>query len=100
MFKDFYSSCRSNGGFTYINNFYFKKQKRVKKTILKLALLGILFTAVPACNTANNEDKTEQTGAEYTSAYVCPMHCKGSGSDTTGLCPVCGMDLVENSDKK
>ncbi|HQW25794.1 MAG: hypothetical protein IPN60_09930 [Saprospiraceae bacterium] len=34
------------------------------------------------------------TGKEYTSAYVCPMHCKESGSDTTGLCPVCGMDYV------
>jgi hypothetical protein len=72
----------------------------MKKTILKLALLGILFTAIAACNTTNNENKTEQAGPEYTSAYVCPMHCEGSGSDTAGLCPVCGMDLIENADKK
>ncbi len=35
-------------------------------------------------------------GKEYTSLYVCPMHCKGSGSDTPGTCPVCGMDYVKN----
>ena len=39
---------------------------------------------------------TAQTGKEYTSKYVCPMHCKGSGSDEAGKCPVCGMDYVLN----
>lgn len=33
-------------------------------------------------------------GKEFTAAYVCPMHCDGSGSDTAGECPVCGMDYV------
>ena len=33
-------------------------------------------------------------GAAYTSAYVCPMHCEGSGSEQEGKCPVCGMDYV------
>jgi hypothetical protein len=37
-------------------------------------------------------------GPEYTSAYVCPMHCEGSGSDKPGKCPVCGMDYVANTD--
>jgi len=32
---------------------------------------------------------------EYVSAYICPMHCKGSGSDTPGKCPVCEMDYVK-----
>ena len=36
----------------------------------------------------------EHTGPEYTSAYVCPMHCKGSGSDEPGKCPECGMAYV------
>ncbi|NOT36193.1 MAG: hypothetical protein HOP11_02315 [Saprospiraceae bacterium] len=36
--------------------------------------------------------KEDQSGPEYTSAYICPMHCKGSGSDKPGTCPVCGMD--------
>ncbi len=37
-------------------------------------------------------------GPEYNSAYVCPMHCEGSGSDSPGECPVCGMAYVENSE--
>jgi len=26
-------------------------------------------------------------GMEYTSTYVCPMHCKSSGSEQPGKCP-------------
>lgn len=37
-------------------------------------------------------EKVDTTGIEYTSKYICPMHCKGSGSDQPGVCPVCGMD--------
>jgi len=37
-------------------------------------------------------------GAAYESAYVCPMHCKGSGSDKAGTCPVCKMDYVAIAD--
>lgn len=37
-------------------------------------------------------------GPEYTSKYVCPMHCEGSGSDSEGKCPVCGMTYVLNED--
>lgn len=33
---------------------------------------------------------------EHTAAYICPMHCKGSGSDVAGKCPTCGMDYVKN----
>ena len=33
-------------------------------------------------------------GPEYTSQYVCPMHCEGSGSSEPGKCPVCNMDYV------
>ncbi len=36
--------------------------------------------------------------AAFTSAYVCPMHCEGSGSDVTGKCPVCNMDYVAQVD--
>lgn len=35
-------------------------------------------------------------GPEYTSKYICPMHCEGSGSDEEGKCPVCGMTYVLN----
>ena len=43
--------------------------------------------------------KVDRSGPEYTSAYICPMHCKGSGSDTAGICPVCKMDYVINEKK-
>ena len=47
--------------------------------------------------TANMEGEgADMSGPEYTSAYVCPMHCKGSGAAEPGKCPVCGMDLMEN----
>lgn len=38
----------------------------------------------------------DKSGPEYTSKYICPMYCKGSGSDQPGKCPVCGMDYVLN----
>lgn len=42
-------------------------------------------------NTGNN-----QLNEEYTAKYICPNHDKGSGSDSPGDCPVCGMELIEN----
>ena len=39
----------------------------------------------------------DQSAMEYASMYVCPMHCKGSGSHEAGKCPVCTMDYVKNS---
>lgn len=38
--------------------------------------------------------ETHTGGKEYSSAYICPMHCEGSGSSQPGTCPVCGMDYV------
>jgi hypothetical protein len=79
----------------------------------KLLLLSIALTAFfAACggNSTQNQDQgaagsttptqlegnQAEQGPEYTSAYICPMHCKGSGNDTPGTCPVCGMDYVKN----
>jgi hypothetical protein len=42
----------------------------------------------------------EGEGKEYTSAYICPMHCTGSGSDQAGTCPTCEMDYVVNEKVK
>jgi hypothetical protein len=42
------------------------------------------------------EEMVDKSGPEYTSAYVCPMHCEGSGSKGPGVCPSCGMDYVMN----
>jgi len=47
--------------------------------------------------TEAGETKAPQ-GKEYTSRYICPMHCEGSGSDEPGQCPACGMDYVLNKD--
>lgn len=46
--------------------------------------------------TSSEKDKS---GPEYTSKYVCPMHCEGSGSEEPGKCPVCGMDYVLNDEE-
>lgn len=81
----------------------------------QLIILGIALTAfIAACggnannSNQNQEAPTDQTtetqaaeqGPEFTSAYVCPMHCEGSGSDQPGTCPVCGMDYVANENAK
>ncbi len=43
-------------------------------------------------------ETAKMEGKEYTSKYVCPMHCEGSGSDEEGKCPVCGMSYVLNEE--
>ena len=45
-----------------------------------------------------NTDEAHGANAAFTSAYVCPMHCEGSGSDKAGTCPVCKMDYVAHAD--
>jgi hypothetical protein len=71
-----------------------------------IAALFILAFALASCGGGHSHDHSgtsqeqsaEQTGPEYTSAYVCPMHCTGSGSGQPGKCPECGMDYVANKD--
>ncbi len=66
--------------------------------IKSLLIVGILALSGVAITSCGNSSKTEShaQGKEYTSAYVCPMYCEGSGSDKEGTCPVCGMDYVKN----
>ncbi len=47
-------------------------------------------------------EQQEDLGIEYTSKFICPNHCKGSGSDKEGECsnPECGMELMENPNYK
>jgi hypothetical protein len=93
------------------------------QSILWMMLLGMVISlSVSSCGEAPKAADTNQTeeaindeegsaeaaveavpdesGPEYTSAYICPMHCKGSGSAEPGTCPVCGMDLVMNENAK
>lgn len=71
--------------------------KNLKMLFLSLTFLasGLTFSAC-----GGNNKAADQQGKEYTSAYVCPMHCEGSGSDEAGKCPVCEMDYVKNEDHK
>lgn len=54
----------------------------------------------PHTHTHNPDGSIDKSGPEWTSDYVCPMHCKGSGDSKKGTCPVCNMKLVKNKDKK
>lgn len=64
------------------------------KIIFLFLSLSATSIALSSCGT--NSTNTKQQGKEYTSAYVCPMHCEESGADEAGKCPVCGMDYVKN----
>ena len=64
-------------------------------------LVGVsLFLASCGGTDTTKKTSTEPHGVTtaHTSAYVCPMHCKDSGSDAAGTCPVCGMDYVKSED--
>jgi hypothetical protein len=72
--------------------------------ILSLFAMSLLVAACGgSSNSSSNTDAesmeaVDKNEPEYTSAYVCPMHCKGSGSAEAGKCPVCKMDYVVNED--
>ena len=86
------------------------------KSLKSMGMLTLLFSLslfLFSCgggNTAHDHDQTEHShdathttavhgeGKAYTSAYVCPMHCEGSGSEEPGTCPVCGMDYVAQAE--
>ena len=71
--------------------------KNFRIIFLFVALMATaMFITSCSSNTGSDATKTEKQGKEYTSAYVCPMHCEGSGSDQPGKCPKCGMDYVKN----
>ncbi|MCF8248153.1 MAG: hypothetical protein K9J37_09030 [Saprospiraceae bacterium] len=76
--------------------------KKFLFSILTIAALGLA-----ACggdhqhnhgDADSGEAKAHGASKEYTSAYICPMHCEGSGSDQAGICPVCEMDYVLQAD--
>ena len=71
------------------------------KTIFGVLVLSLMLSAV-SCKDAKKEEVTTKTEKvekkEHDSAYVCPMHCEGSGNDEEGECPKCGMDYVKNED--
>ena len=67
--------------------------------LVKIALMTIALASMGLATTAcgnQAQAATEEQGKEYTSNYICPMHCEGSGSEEMGQCPACGMDYVMN----
>ena len=68
--------------------------KLKKQWLFVLALPLLMFTSCEE----DTITKSAEQGKEYTSAYICTMHCEGSGSDEAGTCPVCGMVYVANKD--
>ena len=67
--------------------------KNVKSIALGICLFSASLFAV-SCGSNSSGDNAHNTTKEYTSDYVCPMHCKDSGSSEMGTCPVCKMDYV------
>ncbi len=55
---------------------------------------------VDETNNTENQSETVEDDKDYTSKYVCAMHCEGSGNHEAGNCPVCKMELIENLDYK
>lgn len=74
----------------------------MKKSKTILAAMAVIATiTLVSCKDNKTETKTEtiaKQGKEYTSDYVCPMHCEDSGSDKEGKCDTCGMTLVKNEE--
>ena len=80
------------------------------KLILAVMAFALVSFTIVSCGNKKKADKenveastdadADKQGKEYTSAYICPMHCKDSGSDKPGTCPVCGMDYKKNEDHK
>lgn len=72
------------------------------------AILAVFAMGIAACGSEHQhgqdsaapgtEAKAHGEGKEYTSAFVCPMHCPGSGSEQAGKCPACGMDYVAQAE--
>lgn len=80
-----------------------------KKIVCFFAFAAILsLSACGGKSHSHDQSQSDQTeapgvdksGPEYTSAYICPMYCTGSGSSEPGECPVCGMDYVANEKTK
>ncbi len=70
---------------------------RQLKVFLFLLCIGLSITLISCKGEVNKkEEKKEVKGKEYTSKYICPMYCKGSGDSKMGICPVCEMDYELN----
>lgn len=80
----------------------------MKKSIVMFVFAMATFSMV-SCKDQAKEESTTETIVETTeevsteemhmASFACPMDCeKGKTYDAPGKCPVCEMDLVENSE--
>lgn len=70
-------------------------------SVMLLIMVGLFLVSCGGTDTAKKTSTSIEPHGEnaaYTSAYICPMHCKDSGSDKEGTCPVCGMDYVKSEE--
>ncbi len=67
---------------------------------MKYAVLTALMLFAISCKHSQPSriEKRDLNDPAFSSKYICPMHCKGSGSPQAGVCPVCGMDYELNPD--
>ncbi len=69
--------------------------------IISVSLMFALSFSITSCSGGADKPKiekaTDKNGPEYTSQFLCPMSCKGSGSKLPGKCPACGMAYVKNA---
>ena len=68
----------------------------MKNIFTTLAFGAFLTLSICVISCSQEENATKRNTKEYTSMYICPMHCKDSGGDHMGKCPVCKMDYVKN----
>ncbi len=85
-------------------------------SLLKLMSLLFIVALFAACS-GNSEQKDESFDSSYqppapstnigssvmdnpeeNSHYICVDRCKGSGSDQSGTCPICGKEYIHNDD--
>lgn len=74
--------------------------KSIKFILLAFSLVVFVASLTSCGNKGKAKTEVSKQGKEYTSAYICPMHCKDSGSDKAGKCPACKMDYKLNKDHK
>jgi hypothetical protein len=79
--------------------FFTLKHHKMTNKLMNFSLSLLCVCALFLVSCSGNATQGALAGPEYTSAYICPMHCEGSGSTEMGTCPVCKMDYVVNEDK-
>ncbi|WP_157530840.1 heavy metal-binding domain-containing protein [Hymenobacter norwichensis] len=83
-------------------------RKSLLKHVASVFLLGTSLVVSTACDhkpatttaATTTAPAADSTHAAVAMAYVCPMGCEGSASNSPGKCPVCEMDLEPNPDFK